>query len=139
MAKFIIHNEKERNDYVKFVLSKDIKTAHRVEITKIQRPRTLSQNSYLWLLLTHVEQESGNDKSDLYYFMLHKYPIFKEMNYGGTTRLVQITSSVFDIKQMIYFISNIKRFFRQEGFEMPDANTKKMWLMYNYYSDKGIL
>lgn len=137
--KLIIRDNKKRDEFVQKVLEKDIKVAHRAEFTKIQRPRTISQNSYLWLLLTHVEQETGNDKSDLYYFMLHKYPIFKEITYDEIIRLVQITSSVFDVKQMIQFISNIKRFFRQEGFEMPDANTKRMWDMYNYYQDKGIL
>lgn len=139
MAKFIIHNKKERDKFVEFVLSKNIKTAHRAEFTRIQRPRTISQNSYLWLLLTHVEQETGNDKSDLYCWMLSRYPTCKEITYKEKIYLVEITSSNFNVKQMIRFISNVKRFFRQEGFEMPDANTENMWRMYNYYQNKRVL
>ncbi len=137
--KSIIHNNKERNQFVQKILEKDIKVAHRAEFTKIQRPRTISQNSYLWLLLTHVEQETGNDKYDLYCWMLSRYPTCKEIIYNEKTYLIEITSSAFDVKQMIKFISNIKRFFRQEGFEMPDANTEQMWRMYNYYQEKGLL
>lgn len=137
--KSIIHNNQDRNEFVEVVLSRDIKTAHRAEFTKIQRPRTISQNSYMWLLLTHVEQETGNDKYDLYCWMLSRYPTCKEIVYNEKAYMIEITSSAFDVKQMARFISNIKRFFRQEGFEMPDANTKRMWDMYNYYSERGLL
>jgi len=144
--KSIIRNNKDRNKFVEFVLAKDIKVAHRVEFTKIQRPRTISQNSYLWLILTCVQEQSYTDrydfsisKDDAYLIALNRYPVCKEINWGGTIRLIEITSSYFDVKQMSNFIKNLKRFFKMEGFEIPDANTQKMWEVYNDYLERGIL
>jgi len=141
--KFVIHNEKEINKFIKFILSKEIKVAYRAEFTKIQRKRSLDSNAWMWVIFTHVEQETGNEKYDLYLWMLDRYPTFREVTYRKgdkiITKMVAISSSFFNQQEMCKFISNSSRFFRTEGFEIPKPNSKKALEMFEYYQNRGVL
>jgi len=141
--KSIIYNNKERNQFIEKILEKDIKVAHRIEFTKIQRKRSLDSNAWLWVIFTHVEQETGNEKYDMYLWMLDRYPTFREVTYRKgdkiITKMVDISSSFFNQQEMCKFISNISRFFRTEGIEIPESNSKRALKMFDYYNSKGLI
>ena len=141
--KSIIHNNKERNEFIKKILEKDITSAHRAELTKIQRKRSLDSNAWMWVIFTHVQEETGNEKYDLYLWMLDRYPTFREVTYRKgdkiITKMVAISSSHFNQQEMCKFISNLSRFFRVEGIEIPEPNSKRALEMFDYYYSKGLI
>jgi len=110
-----------------------------VKIDIITVSKTLSQNSYLWLIFTHVAFETGNDKKDIYKLYLDKYPYFKEIEINGVTHNIQITLSGFNLMQCKDFIDKVTIDLRQEGFDVPDPEDLKTLDMYNYYKQNGLI
>jgi hypothetical protein len=64
-------------------LNKLFERGKTVKIEPITQTATLSQNSYIWLVFTHVGQETGNTKEDIYQFCLKKFTIFKTIDING--------------------------------------------------------
>jgi len=120
-------------------LDKMIERRKPFKIEPITETKTLSQNSYLWLVFTHIAFETGNTKEDIYQYYLKKFPTFKEIEINGEIHQVQITLSKFDLMQCKVFIDNVTIDARQEGFDVPDPEDKKAVEMYNYYKQIGQL
>lgn len=110
-----------------------------VKIDHITESKTLSQNAYCWLVFTHIGQETGNTKDDIYRYYLDKFPYFKEIDINGEISQIQISLSKFNKDQCSSFIDNFVIDARQEGFDVPDPETKKAVEMYNYYKQKGLI
>ena len=110
-----------------------------VKIDPITESKTLSQNSYLWLVFTHVAFETGSNKDDMYLYWLNKFPKYKEIPFQGEVCLVSISLSGFTKEQTSVFIDEVVTDARQEGYDVPDPDEKKTIEMYNYYKNKGLI
>lgn len=93
----------------------------------------------MWLYLTIGEQDTGNERNDLYAYFLTRFPIRKDIEILDEIRSVQITSSQFNTIQMTQFIENIRRVFAEMGIYTPDPDSDKCIEIYNHYKDKGLL
>ena len=60
--KLRILNNEQKEAFIEKVQEVDVKVAHRAEFTRTVRPRSISQNSYLWLCLAIAMDETGTDK-----------------------------------------------------------------------------
>jgi len=120
-------------------LTKLFEKKRHVKIEHITESKTLSQNSYIWLVFTHIGFETGNSKDDIYQYYLSKFPYHKEIDINGTIEIVLITLSKFNKDQMSSFIDNIVIDARQEGFDVPDPEDLRAVEMFNYYKQKGLI
>lgn len=109
----------------------------KVEI--VTTSKTLSQNAYCWLVFTHIGQETGNTKEDVYQFCLKQFPVFKEIELNGIIDVIPVTLSKMDKDQVSHFIDEFVTFFRSEGYDVPDPEDSKSVEMYNYYKQKGLI
>jgi hypothetical protein len=105
----------------------------------IKQVKTLSQNSYAWLVFTHVADETGNTKEDIYQYCLKKFPTFKSIELNGVIELIPVTLSGMDKEQASFFIDQFTIHFRSEGIDVPDPEDQKAKEMFEYYRMKGIL
>jgi hypothetical protein len=111
----------------------------RVEIKPAPEKKSLSQNSYLWLVFTHVGYETGASKDDMYYYWLGKFPKYKEVYFKGGLQLVPISLSSFTKEQTTRFIDEVVTDARIEGFQVPDPEDIKIMQMYEFYRNKGLI
>jgi hypothetical protein len=110
-----------------------------IKIDYVSEAKSLNQNSYLWLVFTHVAVETGSDKNDMYYYWLDKFPKYKEVKHLGESKMVRISLSEFNKDQTKMFIDEVTRDARMEGFDVPDPEDLKAIEMMNYYRQKGYL
>ena len=120
-------------------LTKQFDRGRSVKVEPLTESKTLSQNAYLWLVLSYASNESGNNKDDLYQYYLKKFPVTKEIDFNGTIDIIPISLSRFTKEQASWFIDQVTIDLRSEGFEVPDPEDKKTLEVYNYYKNKGLL
>ena len=134
-----IRTEAEKSEFIKFIVNTDIKSSYRAEFTKIQRKRSLSANAYFWLCVTIGSQETGNDKMDLYYYFLDKYPTTKEIEISDEICIVPISSSAFNVTQMRVLTDNVIRELNMMGIAIPEIDEEIAIEAYNFYREKGLI
>ena len=120
-------------------LTKVFERKRDVTIEIVTHSKTLSQVRYLWLVFTHIANETGNDKDDIYRLCLIKFPLFKEVELNGEKTMIPLSISGMSKEQSIWFIDQVTTFFRQEGYEVPDPEDLRCSEMYNYYQNKGMI
>lgn len=130
------HTQRER---MIIFLDKLIERKKIIKIEPITESKTLSQNNYIWLVFTHIANETGNTKEDIYQYYLKKYPIRKEIEINGLIDSIQVSLSKFTKEQTKVFIDQITTDARMEGFDIPDPEDLKINEMYNYYKEKGLI
>lgn len=108
-----------------------------VKIEIVTVSRSLSQKNYLWLVFTHVAMCTGNDKEDIYRLCLNKFSFTKEVKFNGLLEQVIVSMSAMNKDQMSMFIDKCVTFFRQEGIDVPDPETKEAIELYNEYKQRG--
>lgn len=130
---------KTEKDRLLIYVDKIFERDRKVKVEPVTHSKTISQNNYCWLVFTHIAQETGNIKEDIYHLCLAKFPVFKEIDINGSVELISVTLSGMNKDQTSNFINGFTIFFRQEGFDVPDPEDKKCLEMYQYYKDKGLL
>lgn len=120
-------------------LDKQFERKKHVKIELVTESRTLSQNAYCWLCFTHIAFETGNDKNDIYYYYLDKFPKHKEVIINGEIHLVRISLSSFTKEQTSQFIEEFTADARCEGYDVPEPEEQKTLEMLNYYKQKGMI
>jgi len=138
-VKKIIHNEQDKADFIFYVKSKEVTSAHRVEFSKVRRSRSLSQNAYMWMCIACDSDYTGYDLMELYLYYLDRFPTFNEYDLFGEINSVKISSSKFNTLQMTIFIDNIRGEMARHGVQTPDADSQRAVDAYNYYKDQGKL
>ena len=123
------------NIYLKAIFEKGKKA----KIEPIAGVKTISQNSYIWLVFTHIGAETGNTKEDIYQFCLKEFPVFKEIIICDELELIPVTLSGFSKEQTSHFIDQVVTYFRVEGYDIPDPEDIRCQQMYQYYRDRGLL
>jgi hypothetical protein len=135
----ICRTVQDKAEAISLIQKTEMTAGYRFEWTRIKRKRSLSSNNYMWLILTHAEQETGNSKEDLYSFFLDQHPVFTEKEILGKTRNIQLTSSQFNTLQMSAFIDNLRKDLAFIGVETPDADSDQATELFNYYRNKGLI
>ena len=113
--------------------------AHRAEFTKITRPRSLNQNAYLWLCLAIAEEQTGTDKNWFYKYYLEKFPTRGVFEIFGEDKVIPLTSSQFDSKQMTRFIDNVRLDLSENGIPTPDADDRRLEEIFHDMHKRGLL
>jgi hypothetical protein len=126
-------------DRVTTYVTKLFERGRSVKIEPVTRTKSLSQVAFIWLVFTHVAQETGNTKEDIYQFCIEKFKVFKTIDINGVVSLVPVTLSGMDKEQVSVFIDNVVTYFRQEGIDVPDCEDKKAQEMMDYYKNKGLI
>ena len=137
--KATIRTNSDKEVFLDYVKGKEINGAYRAEFSKIRRKRSLNANAYFWFILTIGSHETGNDKDDLYYYFMDKYPTTKEVEISDEIHLVPITSSAFNTAQMATLTDNVRRELAMMGIATPDADSDKLIDVYNFYHDKNLV
>ena len=137
--KLRILNNTERDDFIKKVQETDVKVAYRAEFTKITRPRSLNQNSYLWLCLAIAEDHTGTDKNWFYRHYLEKFPTLGVFEIFGSDRVISLTSSQFDTKQMTRFLDHISNDLSENDIYTPDADDRRLEEIFHDMQQRGLL
>ena len=137
--KATIRTNSDKEAFLDHVKGKDIDGAYRAEFSKIRRKRSLNANAYFWLILTIGSHETGNDKDDLYYYFMDKYPTTREVEISDEIHLVPITSSAFNTAQMATLTDHVRRELAMMGIATPDADSDKLIDVYNYYKERGMI
>lgn len=110
-----------------------------VKVEPIAKTATLSQNSYCWLCFTHVADQTGNSKEDIYQLCLDLFKPIKEIELNGELHHIPVTLSGMNKDQKSNFINNFVIYLRDEGFFIPDHEDQKCKEMYQYYRDRGLI
>jgi hypothetical protein len=126
-------------DRATLYLKKLFERGRKAKIEAVTQSKTLSQNSYSWLVFTHIGNETGNTKEDIYQFCLKSFPTTKEIDLNGIVELIPVTLSGMTKEQTSHFIDQFTIFFGSEGYSIPDPEDIKTLEMYNYYKEKGML
>ena len=114
----------------------DLKKSYTVEITEKKVRRSIPQNSLLWLWLTAIEHETGNDRNDLHEFFKAKYLTPNQVEVFGTN-LTKYTTTNLNTEQFKYYLDHIQTFASSElAITLPDPKDKYWEDFYKYYSDK---
>ena len=137
--KLRILNNEQRDDFIQKVQDVDVKVAHRAEFTKITRPRSLNQNAYLWLCLAIAEEQTGTDKNWYYRYYLEKFPTLGIFEIFGMDRVVTLTSSGFNTKQMTRFLDAVRLDLSENGIHTPDADDRRLEEIFHDMQKCGIL
>ena len=114
----------------------DLKDRYTVDITKRVIRRTISQNNLMWLWLTCIQYETGQDKDELHEIFKKKWippkTIFK---YGVEVEIY--STKDFDTSQFKYYLDKIQIFASTElSITLPDPEDKRWEDFYDYYKDK---
>jgi hypothetical protein len=134
----MIFKPSDRDRAIKFIDALFLKSKH-IKIEHVPEAKTLSQNSYLWLVFTHIGFETGANKDDMHDYYLNKFPRFKEVEHLGQLVHVRITLRSFTKEQMMSFIDEVVTDARMEGFDVPNCEDKKCLDMIDYYRQKGLI
>lgn len=133
-----IYNPTQRFEAKEYLLTL-FDSGKRVEIKPAPEKKSLSQNSYIWLVFTHIAYETGNDKNDIYYYFLDRFPKYKEITINGQIEHVSISLSSFTKEQTRAFIDEVVIYANTEGFNVPNPEDIKIMQMYEFYRNKGLI
>ena len=130
--KYTLNTEYDRTRLLMKINTLKLNADWVIKVTKQRKPRSLDQNSLLWLWLTCLEQDSetGYTKEEFYTFFLSEFPTYRVI----LERQVQVSSSSFDSVEMTRFLDNIQRFAAGElGIELPDPSHRHFEQFQNSY------
>ena len=130
--KYTLNTEYDRTRLLMKINTLKLNADWVIKVTKQRKPRSLDQNSLLWLWLTCLEQDSetGYTKEEFYTFFLSEFPTYRVI----LERQVQVSSSSFDSVEMTRFLDNIQRFAAGElGIELPDPSHRHFEEFQNRY------
>lgn len=131
--------KKERDQFIEYIKSKPLNKTYKASFIAPREVKTLSQNAYIFLICTHIGQEVGCNKMDMYFHYLKKFPTYKEITINGEIELVPISLSSFSKEQASEFIDSIVTDAVMEGYEVPEIGSQEAVNMYNYYKDKNLI
>jgi len=130
-----VYNFKTREEAIELVSNLDLNKVHQVKVTCKRAKRSISQNSYYWLILNALEQDTGNSKDDLHDYFRIQYLGLELCNVLGNDYNRIKSTSLLDTSQFTQYIEKIKVFASSElGFAIPDPKDLEFERFKNYYS-----
>jgi len=108
-----------------------------VKIELKREIRSLPQNKLMWLWLTCIEQETGNDKNDLHDHFKDKWLPKKVVAMFGKIIEKPISTSELDSKQFTDYLERIQQFANIElGIVLPNPDDLHFAEFYQEYSNR---
>jgi hypothetical protein len=97
--------------------------------------RSIPQNKKYWLVLTAIEQETGNDKNDLHEFFKDKY-LKKQLIECFNTQILKIpTTTKLNTSEFSQYLEKITIFAATElNFTIPEESDDSFSQFVEYYS-----
>lgn len=101
-----------------------------IEVKKVSPGRSLSQNSYLHLLIGYLAAEVGEDQEVIkdVYKMVNKAIYYQEHNLFGVKFKSARSSADLSVDEMTLTIDQFRAWSAEQGYPLPAA-TDKAWLM----------
>ncbi len=136
MSVINVYNYKTHQEAIAAITNIDYKgKVHHVKITCKRGKRSIDQNSYYWLILNALEQETGNSKEDLHDYFRTEYLGIELCNVLGRDYERIRSTTVLDTAQFTQYIEKISVFASSElGFAIPDPKDLEFERFKDYYS-----
>jgi len=108
-----------------------------VKIELKREIRSYPQNKLMWLWLTCIMQETGNDKNDLNEYFKGEYLPTKETIILGKTIKKTVSTRELDSKQFTDYLERIQQFANTElGLILPNPEDLHFIEFYEQYKDQ---
>ena len=131
-----IRTELDREMTIAHIKRLDLSKQFTVEIKQKRTARSLPQNRLMWLWLTCLEVETGNNRNDLHEYFKEKFLIAEERKVFNSVILTRSTSGL-NTAQMKDYLDKIQIFASTElGIKLPDPEDQRWEEFYSFYSDK---
>jgi hypothetical protein len=114
----------------------DLSKQFTVEVKQKRSTRSLPQNRLMWLWLTCLEVETGNDRNDLHEYFKERFLPAEERKVFDSVILTRSTSGL-NTAQMKDYLDKIQIFASTElGISLPDPESQRWEEFYSFYSDR---
>lgn len=128
--------ELDRDTVIAYIQRLDIKKLYTVEVLEKKATRTISQNSLMWLWLTCIEFETGNDRNELHDIFKKKWLQPKSTHLYGE-QIERYTTTDLNTTEFKYYLDKIQTFASSElGIRLPDPEDHYWQEFYEFYIDK---
>lgn len=130
-------SEIDRSMVIAYIQRLDIKAKlYTVETLEKKAGRSISQNSLMWLWLTCIEFETGNDRNELHDIFKKKWLIAKVAYLYGE-EIERYTTTDLNTTEFKHYLDKIQIFASTElGITLPDPEDKYWQEFYEFYIDK---
>lgn len=104
-----------------------------VSIVRERQPRSLDQNSLMWLWFTCIEQETGTPRQDVHDYYCAKF-LRKQISWNGTIRTVVEGTSKQSKERMTVFLNEVQADAATEfGITLPNPEDRYFEQFYQTY------
>jgi len=131
-----LHTDFDRDRVIGIIRRLDLSKPYTVEIRQRKGRRTLDQNALLWLWLTCISHETGNDKDALHEYFKQKF-LQPEVVKIGDEEINHYSTRKLTTAQFKYYLDSIQVFASSElAITLPDPDDKIWDSFYEFYRDK---
>jgi hypothetical protein len=131
-----LHNEFDRDRIIGYIKRLDLSKSYSVEVRERKARRSLDQNALMWLWLTCIESETGNDRNDLHDYFKKKYIAPKEVEVFGVKELKYTTTDL-STGQFKEYLDKIQAFASTElSITLPNPEDKIWDEFFDFYRDR---
>lgn len=132
-----LNNDLDRDMVIAAIRRLDLSKSYTVEIIQKKIRRSLPQNSLLWLWLTCIEQETGNNRDELHEVFKRKFIIPDRVMGPFGVEYDSYSTAGLSTIQFKDYLDKIQVFASTElSITLPDPEDKNWEYFYSYYSDK---
>jgi len=121
---------------IAYIQRLDLKKLYTVEVLEKKSTRSISQNSLMWLWLTCISFETGNDRDELHDIFKKKWITPKKVVLFGE-EINRYSTADLNTTQFKYYLDHIQFFAASElAITLPDPEDRYWNEFYNFYIDK---
>jgi hypothetical protein len=131
-----VKTEFDRQRVIGIIQRLDLSKPYTVTISQRKGRRSLDQNALMWLWLTCIESETGNDRIYLHEHFKKKWILPKRIVIFGEEQLTYSTADL-DTAQFSEYLDKLQAFAATElAITLPDPNDKHWDDFFDYYRDR---
>lgn len=131
-----VSTEFDRQRVIGVIQRLDLSKPYTVTITQRKARRSLNQNALMWLWLTCIESETGNERNHLHDFFKRKWIQPKKVVIFGEEQIKYSTADLSTL-QFSEYLDKLQAFAASElAIKLPDPADKHWDEFYEYYRDK---
>jgi len=130
-----VHNYKTRQEAIDYVSLLSLDKHHQVKVTCKRGKRSIDQNALMWLWLTCIENETGQDKAELHEFFKCKLLGSTLKNWLDFEYKTANSTSTLDTAQFTQYLEKIQVFANTElAITLPNPSDLEFERFKDYYS-----
>ncbi len=120
MSTIQINNDFARHNAIKQIQALNLSAGMEVVIRPYRKNRSNSQNSLMWLWLSVIQTETGNDKDALHDYFRDKYLGRDQIDVLGQQRMVLKSTTKLKTAEFTQYLTQIEAFCATElGITLP--------------------